>query len=286
MAASQELPKWMIGARETYYGPERHSVQTNFSRGEEDIDILRKKVLPSRKHDDIQLLVVGVGLDAFPFQCSYLPFKLAAFLEGQGVDYHMDLLDRDEKALGDVESRQDLYLAPDKALPEDRADFHASWATYVREVGARERVVYDIHPEIPFHPFVGKPTQESVLQSGVHVAPIPSGFKAKRASNDGVRFFRGDIAAASLPIERYDYISCTYVLYLLPPEGQQLALLSMARSLAPGGMLLTNEIGGGSHFFTKARGGWLGDRELSELQLRHEPNDTRSSYVQLAYRKI
>lgn len=250
--------------------------ETTFFRGNGSIKIL-DRILPEISHKP-NVLLVGLGLVADPIICCYEPFKVAAHLEGKGVDYVMTLVDADNDVMEDIKGRTRLFLACRHYYTELRENFEREWREYLTDTKQEGSETFDIEEGLNFCPDFKKDDDwlpysgyASYLKDGILVAEVSPQFRIKLASGD-IRLVQDDIAVADLGVPgQFDYVECTNVLYLMSAEGQQLALANISRSMTNGGRLLVNDrnVSTGTPLFTRLKG-WLDGERLKQLGLEVE----------------
>lgn len=282
---------WLVKAAEGYNKVTGNSyTETSFFRGGTSIEIL-DRILPELDHDP-NILIVGLGLVIDPLICCYEPFRVSAHLEGRGINYAMTLVDVDEDVINDVKGRTRLFLAYRGYEGDLRTSFEKEWRKYLDDTNQAGTETDERMEGLKFCSYLeqdnGWISYENYLEKGVLVADVSHQFRAKLANGD-IRLVHDDIAVADLSASgHFDYVECTNVLYLMTVEGQQLALANIARSMAEGGRLLINDIGGysGIPVFPKF-GGWLEEEKLRQLGFKVEELMYVEKYSQSALiRKI
>lgn len=243
---------------------------TSLERGKQLADFISDRVLPEFTQPDI--LIVGVGAANNPLWCPAVPFFASARLERLHTPYTLDLFDFDKRILEDIKTRRHLYLWNTQF--EARPSVRENWEAYLQEINQPDEIVYaedpDIKFEVEFDPQLqisGK-SREFFLRDGIRKAPIPANFRRLLASGV-INLRQGDIAQTELDEERYSLADCSYVLYQLTPEAQQVAVANMAKSLKPRGLLRIHDFGGQrgtTPIFTEF-GGWLEKTHLDDLGL-------------------
>lgn len=260
---------WLADAKEDYQAiTGEQYTETDFSRGERTIGIV-DQILPGMSHRP-NILLVGLGLQTYPIKCSYEPFRVAAHLEGLGRDYTMTLVDVDQRVIADVRNRERLYVPLGAASGDIKEDWKRKMNQYAKDTNQTSRVIYDTEEGLIFWPTLTRidsvPSDRDYLKGGVMVADVSPIFREKR-HNGEIRFIQKDIAVADLSQSGpYDLAELTNVLYLMPQEGQQLAIATVTQALLPGGRLLLNDLGGytGVPVFPEF-GGWFDERKMEQL---------------------
>lgn len=244
--------------------------ETSFFRGNSTIEVL-DRILPDIPHRP-NILLIGLGLDAEPLLCTYEPFRVAAHLEGRDVDYTMTLVDAFEAVIEDVRGRERLFLSYRQFNERLSGSFEAAWKKYLANTKQEGRETFEREDGLKFIPYYDQEDAmvpaAHYLELGIAVADVSSQFRRKLSGGE-ITLVHDDIAVANIgDTGLYDYVEFTNVLYLMQPEGQQLALANVSTSMAEGGRLLVNDIGGyfGRPVFTKF-GGWLDDEKMSQLGL-------------------
>ena len=279
---------WLTQAKEHYKKSQPDSpvrVETNFGRANQSIKVLQEKILPLNHKPNI--LIVGVGNkggDNNPLVCSYSPFVMSAFLEAQGVDFRMSLVDIADTVISDVKTRENLYLTSEYI--HEFSGSEEDWRNYLNWTKQTERILHEGEEGLVFGYTDSLFPPEFYLKQGIHAAEVPQGFKEKRKKGE-IILIEDDIAVADLGVNRYDFVELTNVLYHLPTEGQMLAIANIAGSLNEGGLVLVNDIGelAGIPLFAQV-GGWLNEEMLSQVYLvvdeitihEEEVEQPRSSY--------
>lgn len=276
---SPEL-RWLTQAREQYKGqPDTHvRVETNFNRANQSIKVLQEKVLPVNNNPNILLVGVGnKGGGENPLVCSYSPFVLSAYLEAQGIDYGMTVVDIAGTVISDIKTRNNLYLSTEYLSDYLGAD--ENWRRYLDWTRQGERVLHEGEEGLVFGYTDPSFPPEFYLKQGVHAAEVPQGFK-KKLQAGGVVLIEDDIAVAELGDKGYDFVECTNVLYHLPTEGQMLAIANISASLNKDGLVLINDIGelAGNPLFATL-GGWLNEDMLRQVGLTVDEIETHEEDV-------
>ena len=276
---------WHKEAVQLYKGPEEDKlfrVETYLTRGFEIINNLDDKVLPVKK--DPRILLVGIGRKSYSVACSYTPFVVSAYLEHLGAKYKMIVVDILGDVINDVRTRENIYVLEADMDEDDLGDPREKeyWGKYLSITRQEDRIVktpeegleiIDTYDSADFH-----------FARGIHAARIPTGFKTKSQTGD-ISFIKDDIAFADLSYYTpFDYIDCNNVFYQLVISGQMMAIVNLAKSLNPGGILFVNDIGDyvGNPLFAEV-GGWLDDEKLQQIGLvkedfemtKHEIEDGR-----------
>jgi hypothetical protein len=245
--------------------------ETNFFRGNTSIEIL-DKILPDIPHKP-NILLVGLGLTFEPVICCYEPFRIAAHLEGKGVDYTMTLVDVDESVVEDIQTRSKLYLSYHQFDKSLASNFETVWKKYLADTKQKGREIFELEEGLKFSSYLVEDngrriTYKNYLKDGIAAADVSPQFRAKLRSGE-IKLVQDDIAVADIrTVTPYDYVELTNVLYLMPHAGQQLALANVSNAMRNGGRLLLNDIGGyaGRPVFTSL-GGWFNDEKMAQLGL-------------------
>ncbi len=244
-------------------------MQTNQSRGRLEIDFLSRKAMPSIE-ETCSVLIVGVGIDNDPIRCPYLPYNIGAYLEAEGIDYEMTIVDVDSKPLADLRTRQKLYV-PNHNLsvgPKSRR----FWEDYLARTGQEDEVLHEMEKGLMFYDYIdngGLVSSKAYLESGIHTAQIPRSFREK-LHNGGISLLEADIARAPLADAKFEFVSCSNVLYLIPSDGQKMAMVNMSAHLASGGRMVVNDLGYVGTPLLMRQGGWLDEGKLADLGLAVE----------------
>lgn len=259
---------WLAQASKDYQRiTGRSYTETSFLRGNKSIEIL-ERVLPDIPHRP-NILLVGLGLDAEPLICCYEPFRVAAHLEGRGLDYEMTLVDVDRDVIEDIKGRTKVFLAGRQYSGNLRKNLKKAWEKYLNDTKQTGRETFEREDGLIFSPYLEKGdwySYKNYLRPGISVADVSPQFRAKLVDGE-ISLILDDIAVADLKKSgKFDYAECTNVLYLIPEPGQQLALANISTALRPNARLLVNDIGGyiGTPIFTRL-GGWLDDEKLAQL---------------------
>jgi hypothetical protein len=246
--------------------------ETNFKRGNDTIEVLNNEILISP--NNLNILIVGLGLYNEPISCSYEPFKISAHLEAKGVNYKMTLIDLSEKVINDVRERTTIFLPSRGPLGKLDEDIEKAWKKYLKDTEQEGRIIFNHEQELNFNPrfLSSNPlaigTASMYLQNGIYAAKVPHQFREKLKNGD-IRLLKADIVEATLgDFEKFDYAELTNVLYLMSCPAQKLALANIAGHMKDNGIILMNDIGGytGVPIFTKF-GGWLDEQKLKDLHL-------------------
>jgi hypothetical protein len=271
-----EEPMWVTEAR-SRYDPSKClnlpevNTETEFTRGFHAIGVLEKKVLLGSE-DTIKLLLVGVGLYADTgaciygplrtIKCPYEPYTISAFLESQGREYKMLIVDRDKRITEDISKRTKIYIHSQTN--------GESWSSYLGNTRQSDRTIHKLEDGLNLHEDVlGNDFLLNLyLRQGFKVAYIPESFKEGLEKGD-VCILRGDIATADLSTYgKFDFISCMNIMYILTEDGQKLAMFNLARSLADTGSILINDFEYGyANPLLPRQGGWFDKEKQRELGL-------------------
>lgn len=238
--SEDKVPVWWRAAAESYRGPRPFNwTETDFCRADWTIKVLDTSVLPEAENPSI--LIAGLGLDMGFVPCSYTPFRVAAHLEGRGLNYTMTLIDIDSDVIDDVRNRSMVSLWNPMYVQSGMESYKDAWDKYLRDTG-----------------------QLDSMAGVTRVASVPKTFHSKLQTGE-IQLLHTDIAVADLQSRQFDYVECLNVLYLLPDSGQQLAMANMTQSLRHGGYLLINDNKG--NLFSQT-GGWLSQSYLDDLRLQ------------------
>lgn len=273
---------WLIDAAENYFGPESYnSLETAFIRGDVTLPliegVLSRVPVPN-------ILVTGLGYDAGSILCSYEHYKIAARVEAAGRDYRMTLVDIDPNIIDDVKRRNKVFVSLLQRYTgmQDPVNVQ-SWQKYLSDTRQQQRITKA--PMEGLH-FANTYVADEGLQRGVAYADVPAGF-ARKLQADEIAFVNSDIATAQLgELGSYDLVSIMNVLYMIPPEGQQLAIANIVASMKVGGLLVVNDILFSRHPLLTVFDdeGWLDDEKMSDLGLELEQtlwHDVNSIVVSL-----
>lgn len=264
---SPEL-NWLMQAKEQYkgYPDERVRAETNFGRANNSINILREKILSVNNNPNILLVGIGdKGGSENPLICSYSPFVISAYLEAQGIDYKMTVVDLCDAVINDVKIRNNLYLSSEYL--SSFKDASRDWKRYLDWTKQDERVLHEAEEGLVFGYTDPIFPPEFYLKQGIHTAKVPQSFKSKLQNGDVV-LIEDDIAVADLGNKKHDFVECMNVLYHLPQEGQMLAIANIAKSLNKNGLILINDIGelAKNPLFIEL-GGWCNESMLKQVGL-------------------
>jgi|WetSurMetagenome_2_1015567.scaffolds.fasta_scaffold450798_1 chemotaxis methyl-accepting protein methylase len=259
--------------------------QTNFLRGEEDIKMLSEIVIPrllTKGRTSITVGIIGLGIEAYPVFCTYQPYKIAAFLETTELNPHIVMVDNDKDITAKMFTRKYLYIS-EKSLKDK--EIKKAWDRYLFMTRLTDNKIDTQPVDLEFHEVITsgmiRASGQDWINKGIRSVNIPSSFKNK-INNGDYRIILDDISRVSLPTEM-DYISCINLLYLLPKEGQILAIENMAKALRQGGVLLINDVGAKGGLISK----WLTPDLLVYFGLKaDEAPITENVYVLYAYHKI
>ncbi|MBI4162607.1 MAG: hypothetical protein HY513_02900 [Candidatus Aenigmarchaeota archaeon] len=263
-------PVWVAEARRAY-APElvETSSETSFGRGQFARKTLSRYVLP-RFEDDINILVVGAGLDTKVVYCPVEPYLISGFLQSKKRDYRMTVIDKDPKVIGDLHERRNVFVADSSVQ-----SIKDGWNLLLKYTGQRDDVVHELVEGLEMTPFSNMfGQQQRYFDSGIRRAEIPGSFREKLDSGE-VKLMNDDIATADLLSHGpFDFISCENVLYLISEEGQKLAMHNISRNIRQGGMILFNDFwnGIGSRVLPDSwpYKGWFDKEKQAELGLRHK----------------
>lgn len=263
-------PSYIAAAAKNYFGPpHQYSRETSFTRGDAALEVL-DEILPNIPKPNI--LVVGLGYDSDVVRCSYEHYKIAAHVEAAGKDYSMTLVDVDEGVIEDVKRRKRIFIESNHATRlywDEEARLSKSWGMYLSDTGQQHSVTFK--PMEGLH-FTDDYNDGLGLIQGIAYANIPPVFERK-LQDDEVTFLNTDIATA--PINEtgpFDFVNIMNVIYLLSPEGQQLTIANIVRSMKVGGFLMLNDLYllGNPLLEDGDEDGWLDDKMIGDLGLKME----------------
>ena len=266
-------PIWVKQVSEGYR-PERGHIgitETSFARGNRSIALI-DQISPNLGHRP-NVLLVGLGLDAEPILHCYEPFRVAAHLEGRGIDYTMTLVDATQEVIDDIRSRSAIFLLGRKfGDGEARKILGNMWVKYLTDTRQRGRTTFEVLEGLNFPDFMFDPRAmvgaHSYLMDGVYVADVSMQFRQKLETGE-INLIHQDIAVADIETRQpYDYVEFTNVAYLMSPEGQKMALANISRHMRAGGLMLVDDIGGysGTPLLSRFKG-WLDEEKLHDLSL-------------------
>lgn len=232
-----------------YRPPEGVETTTKLSRGETIISVLDQVVMSEWDgNTPLSVGIIGIGYDSFPLCCPFEPFQLAAYCEADYVPYKFTLVDIDPTILADVQSRTKLVFVDSSDHPASEKDRNA-WELYNGRMVQTDTITYNLHdPNIIFSPLTERFRHhnytERVMNSGIHIAPIPDSFREAQEHN-ALALIQADIGsertAGLLPLNHH-FISCMNVLYHLDGQQQQSnAFHTLSQALRTGGYVLFNE---------------------------------------------
>ena len=242
-------PKWVEEAKKKYKFDNTREIilQTDVSRGSDAIWELNQLVKNEFfKTDKYKVLLVGAGYHGrsgdigTKILCSYEIFNLAAYFEHKGLDYEISVVDIDNNPLMDIISRQHIFVP--HAFIKDRPDEYSPEMNWRKSAWKRYLALTNQPDTITHFEMNGLKTDpheslDKLLTEGIHYAKIPSKFSQKIKSQDIVTI-NNDIAETEFD-KKFDFIICSNILYMLPKEGQQLAIYNMANALTnPGAIYL------------------------------------------------
>lgn len=238
--------------------------ESSFLRGNLSIKFL-DRLLPNLTHNP-NILLVGLGRSREPIVCTYEPFRIAAHLQGKGSEYRMTLVDVDPDVIDEVCNRSTLYIP--SRLSSGTAN---AWQKYLTDTGQQAREIHEHEQGLVLANYLQNTESAfyyDILKKGVSAAQVSSQFRQK-LQNGEISVVHSDIAVADIRTTvPYDYVELTNILYLMSPQGQQLAMANIALSLADEGRLLLNDIGGYNGVPLLPRfGGWFDDEKMAQLGL-------------------
>ena len=292
--------QWFREAKERYISDSSRntSLPTDMSRGEDAIWGLNQLVKGDfSSKEKLNVLLIGAGYHArsgkksVQVLCPYELFNVAAYFDWKNLDYSITVVDIDPVALSDVTNRENIFVP--HAFVKDHPDEYSprmnwrknAWKRYLTMTKQSDKLTHQKMEGLATNP---PEALDDLLEEGVHYAAIPRSFTQK-ISNGDVEAINGDIAIVELN-KKFDYIICSNVLYMLPKEGQQLAINNMVSSLAEQGAMFlweplkTRKKEEGISPIIQRNAGWLTDKIKQDMRIR-ESNmndfDRKSQQVML-----
>ncbi len=259
-------------------------LQTDPTRGYQAIadldDLLRcgffdsKDSMMKTKEKKLNLLLVGAGYESLTgkkgikMHSSFEAYNFAAYLESEGRDYSMTIIDIDPRPIEEMKKRRLLFV-PESFLKDREDEYDSSmnfrkkmWQDYLNHTSQKDRIIKKSHPGFSVSP---KEALDDILSDGVHVVNIPQSFKKKLATGE-IKPVVGDIARAQFDAASdktgFDFIYCANVMYMLSREDQQKAFINMHSAMArPGCMYILDpfkkDFFKGQSFIDGKKRGWL-----------------------------
>jgi hypothetical protein len=277
-------PKWVSRAR-WWYKPSKQKNQkqmTSIRRGQYVISDFNRFLLEGGFYnkDKINVLIVGAGnegMTAEPkvsIRCQYEAFNVAAYLEYLGLDYKITIIDIDSKTLEDLKKRQHIFVAD--SFLQDLEEEYAPEMNYRRSAWKNYLKVTEQRDNITHHPMEGlrvdpPESLDKLLGEGIHYAAVPETFRKKVADGD-VQTINADITQINFE-QKFDFILCCSVLYLIPKDGQKLAFYNLTTALDSSAAIYLHEPNPHKndpikvHPVMKEVGGWLTPKITKELGL-------------------
>lgn len=260
-------PKWVTEARANYTGGAGQSYsETDFSRGRIANQILETKVLPA-KEGIVDILLIGVGVDGNPIYGSSEPYRISGFLEAKNRDYRMTIVDKDPSVIDDIQSRKKVFMSNSIIFTDFM--YGEDWDSFLKDTKQKGKVVHKVVDGLDLAENVLKDKKmlAHYLKEGFRAAEVPKQFKNKLESGE-ISLVNADIANADLSSKvGFDFVSCPNVLYLLPADGQKLAMYNIAMNTKKGGLILTNDLGYTDNPILPRHGGWFTENKQRELGL-------------------
>ncbi|MFA5796766.1 MAG: class I SAM-dependent methyltransferase [Candidatus Woesearchaeota archaeon] len=258
-------PQWITEAKTSYtggVGPEYS--ETDFSRGRSANQVLERRILPTTE-GIINILLIGVGIDGDVMYGSSEPYRISGFLEGREKDYRMTIVDKDPLVIADVQSRRKICIL--NSMYKTHKWYSKEWDSFLKDTGREDRLVHGLVDGLTLYEFKSKDLLSRYFKSGFRIGEIPRQFKKKLESGE-VLLVTADIANVDLPDQSgFDFVSCPNVLYLLPSDGQKLAIYNIARHTKKGGLVLTNDLGYSDNPLLPRQGGWFTEDKQREIGL-------------------
>lgn len=274
---------WLIEAAREYEAVTGQSyTESSFLRGNLSISIL-DQIIPDIQHDP-NILLVGLGRDMDPIVSSYEPFRIAAHLQGKGVNYAMTLVDVDPDVVHDVLNRRNLYVSYRQFDGRLYQSMENAWRKYLSDTQQEGRDVFELEDELFFAEYLDGRWDHSYknhLERGVVSAEVSPQFRQKLQAGE-IELVHKDIAVADIRARGpYDYAEFTNVMHLMSKQGQQLAMANIAMALRTGGRVLINDLGGyiGEPVLTRFNG-WFDKRKMRQLGLGVEKVMSSDEYSQ------
>lgn len=267
-------PEWVRHAR-NHVGPCPEldlSVRTHILRHEATVRVLG--FLERKQMQVKSLAAIGLGFNDDLLKQSYLPYMLAAYLEGKRVDYKMTLFDINPEIITDIKRRKFVYTAIDHYLDDNSFNKERAWKIYLVQTHQTDRLVCKPEPDLL------AARSDNLLQlHEIYQAAIPESFSLK-LKNGKIQMINGDISDDRLPsFGEFDLVDCRFLLIHLEKERQQVALANLVQAVKPGGHLYLNDRCLTGHPpatrpLFRQMGGWLTTEMLSQLGLTIVPEMT------------
>lgn len=232
--------------------------------------------------DRLNVLIVGAGHEGMTVEpevslrCQYEAFNVAAFLEYYGLDYKITIVDIDSNNLEDLKKRKHIFVT-DSFLQDQKEEFtpelnwrRKSWRYYLDATKQKDNITHQ-----PMDGLIVDPAEslDKLLEEGIHYASVPNKFRQK-VSNGDVQILHADITQANFD-QKYDFIICSNVLYLIPKDGQKLAFYNLTTALeSPGVLFIFEPVPSKGdpvkvHPIMKDKRGWITPKMIEELGLDH-----------------
>ncbi len=270
-----ETPVWLEEAESLYQTQEYVVNVTSFARGNVEIEVLDREVIPNLD-GRLKILLVGAGIGQDDILCCLMPYRIAAHLEGKGIDYEMTIVDLNPKVIEDLRTREELFVAGWHFGLTEEDNLLEEWNKYLADTGQTGEIIHERREGLVFLDYIEERvyephiTPESYLEEGVFCARVPASFT--RGLEEGrVTLIHSDIAdpGLELPEDYFDFTSCYEVLYQCSQSGQMLAMMAMALSLNERGVAVVSDRKSFSAFerLMQQNGGWCGEVELVQLGL-------------------
>ena len=260
-------PNWVSEARASYKVEVGQGYpETDFSRGRLANQVLERKILPVIG-GIVDILLIGIGMDGDPIYGSSEPYRISGFMEGKCRDYRMTIVDKNSSVIDDVKSRRRLFIS--NSMYETHKWYGREWDSFLRETGQNGELVHELVDGLKLAKYVLKYEDllTRYLKSGFRMAGIPKQFRKKLESGE-VSLVNADIATVDLSDQNgFDFVSCPNILYLLPADGQKLAVYNIARNTKNKGIVLTNDLGYVGNPLLPRQGGWFTEDKQREIGL-------------------
>ena len=191
-----------------------------------------KKYLSGKSH--VNALIVGPGSSSGAIgRNPYEVYELAAYLEGNNINYDLTVTDLDERILDAVTGKKKFHISPGSAV-RGGSVFHNVWDEFLSFVGEDKLIESD---------------------GRSYTVKIPDSVEQGLA-NGKIKTVEADVALMDkLDGGPYDFVICRNVLYQLPGSGQRLALYNLANLTELGNPLWVND----------GQNPWMGNRLFSGL---------------------
>ncbi len=287
-----QKPKWVQRAEQAYIPKEitdcTIDYTTGITRGWRERKVIASKLLPA--DDKLNILEVGTGIYSDPLYCTYEPFVIVSFLEANGVDFSLVIVDRDPIVIDDLRNRTMMYARLTKDLEVETSQPLRRWNQYLAETHQPDRFVESTEPQLGLEDYLNHGplmcSEDYLFKSGIRAASVPGKWKEKISRGD-IRLVLGDIATVKLADGAFDAAFCQNVLYQLPPEGQQLAMFNMASRLKKDGVLLINDFKPIGTPLLPRQGGWFNRKKQADIGLELDDIIDENGCLQaVVFRKI